>query len=253
MKKINLVLLFLFVLPSFLLYSQVVINEVQASNYNVIFDEFGDNDDWFELYNSGNTEIDVAGYVLRDNVDTWAIPLGNSLTKIPAGGYLLFWADDETGEGPFHTNFKLSASNGESLSLYMPDSVTKVDSVKFPPMADNFVYARCPDSQNGWILSLSSTPKAKNTCTITSVRNEKQQNQFIYPTITTGSVNIINPSRFKGEFSVSVYNILGRRIFFKDAVASFKLNLDLLQYGKGIYFININAGYQNITEKILVK
>jgi len=31
-------------------------------------------------------------------------------TLIPAGGFLIIWADDETSEGTLHASFKLSAS-----------------------------------------------------------------------------------------------------------------------------------------------
>ena len=50
---------------------------------------------------------DLEGMYLSDNL--------NNLTKfriaaslnVPAGGFLLFWADDETEQGPNHTSFKL--------------------------------------------------------------------------------------------------------------------------------------------------
>jgi len=47
----------------------------------------------------------------------WQIPATNAaLTTIPAGGYLIFWADDEIAQGANHLNFKLSGG-GESVVL----------------------------------------------------------------------------------------------------------------------------------------
>ena len=62
----------------------------------------------------GDTSVDMAGMYLTDdltNPTKFHIPTGySSQTTIPARGYLVFWADDETTQGPLHTNFKLSAA-----------------------------------------------------------------------------------------------------------------------------------------------
>ena len=44
------------------------------------------------------------------NPTKWRIPSGySSQTTMPAGGFVVFWADEEPAEGPLHANFKLSA------------------------------------------------------------------------------------------------------------------------------------------------
>ena len=48
--------------------AQVVINEVQSSNVNTILDEFGENDDWIELYNTSAVPEDLTGFMLSDNL-----------------------------------------------------------------------------------------------------------------------------------------------------------------------------------------
>jgi len=63
--KISLVLLCLFFNE---LTAQVVINEVQTSNLNTLLDEFGEYDDWIELYNTSSTPVDLTGYMLSDNL-----------------------------------------------------------------------------------------------------------------------------------------------------------------------------------------
>ncbi|MBN1952083.1 MAG: lamin tail domain-containing protein, partial [Bacteroidales bacterium] len=46
--------------------AMLVINEFMAQNYTSVTDPQGDNDDWIEIYNAGDTEIDVAGMYLTD-------------------------------------------------------------------------------------------------------------------------------------------------------------------------------------------
>ena len=71
--------------------SQIVINEYSCSNVNTIQDNFNNYEDWIELYNKGNSTVNLAGYYLSDDASTplkWAIPSGS----IPAQGYLLVFA-----------------------------------------------------------------------------------------------------------------------------------------------------------------
>ncbi|MDP8228994.1 MAG: CotH kinase family protein [Candidatus Electryoneaceae bacterium] len=115
---------------------QVLINEFLASNVSVNADilDFDDYSDWLEIYNRQDSEIDLSGYFLTDDLNNplkWKIPAG---TTIEPHGYLLFWADgydDYPGtvhtrlSWPFdgyitqryHTNFKLS-SLGEQIGLF---------------------------------------------------------------------------------------------------------------------------------------
>ena len=116
--------------------SMLFINEFMASNSSAsgIHDSQGDYDDWIEIYNLGDTSVDMAGMYLTDdlaNQTKFHIPTGySSQTTIAAGGFLVFWADDETIEGPLHTNFKLSGS-GEQIGLFDTDGVTQIDTIVF--------------------------------------------------------------------------------------------------------------------------
>ena len=87
-----------------------------SSNASVIADPAdGRFDDWFELYNSGATAVDLSGYSLSDDATD------PSMFRIPAGytisshGFLLVWADGEVVENnptrtDLHASFKLSKS-----------------------------------------------------------------------------------------------------------------------------------------------
>ena len=133
--------------------SMLFINEFMASNSSAsgIYDSQGDYDDWIEIYNLGDTSVNMAGMYLTDdlaNPTKWQIPSGySSQTTIPAGGFLVFWADDEITEGPaIHTNFKLSGS-GEQIGLFDTDGITEIDAVVFGEQTTNISYGRYPSSR----------------------------------------------------------------------------------------------------------
>ena len=132
-------------------FSQVIINEIQSSNSSTIEDDFGEYEDWIEIYNPTNSIVDIGGLVLKDNVDVRMIPVGDPSTKLSSKGYFLLWADDEEFQGNLHTNFKISAANGEFLGLFESDSVTEIESVNIPPLTANQSYGKCNNSDN-WIV-----------------------------------------------------------------------------------------------------
>ncbi len=145
--------------------AQLYINEVIPSNDNIIGDNYGEYDDVIEIYNAGNTSVNLAGYYLSDDSGSpllWQIPSTNStLTTVPAGGYLIFWADNETAQGANHLNFKLS-SGGESIRLTKPDGVTTVDNLSFPAVGEDEGYGRLPDGSATFSQLSPASPAATN-------------------------------------------------------------------------------------------
>ncbi|MDE0043620.1 MAG: CotH kinase family protein, partial [Candidatus Poribacteria bacterium] len=97
--------------------SDVIINELMASNTNSIMDAQGEHDDWIELFNTSEQPINLAGMYLSDdqaNPRKWQFP---KQTTIAPKGYLIVWADSEDeSRAELHTNFNLSKS-GETLIL----------------------------------------------------------------------------------------------------------------------------------------
>lgn len=81
---------------------KVLINEIKST---------GDGADAIELFNSGSTDVDLSGYVLKDDNDTRNLPLPAG-TVIKAGGYLVF----EEGNG-----FSFGLGNGDAARLFTPD------------------------------------------------------------------------------------------------------------------------------------
>ncbi len=90
------------------------INEWMSDNTHTLADPAnGQFEPWFELYNAGAASVNLAGYYLTSsptNLFQFQIPSGYSL---PAGGFLLVWADGLTAQNSgsdLHVNFSLVPS-----------------------------------------------------------------------------------------------------------------------------------------------
>jgi len=143
----------------------LVINEFMASNNTTVQDPQDQHEDWIEIYNFGPDAIDIGGMYMTDNLSDptkWWIPGDNpALTTIPAGGYLLIWADNDTSDAGLHANFKLDAA-GEELGLFGIDGVTQIDSVTFGEQTGDISFGRFPDAVDYWQAFGSPSPGAQN-------------------------------------------------------------------------------------------
>lgn len=163
---------------NYYLSAQLYINEVIPTNDAVLADNYDEYDDIIEIYNAGGSAVNLAGYYLSDDTGDptqWQIPATNAaLTTVPAGGYLIFWADDETSQGANHSNFKLGG-NGESAVLTAPDGVTTIDAISFPAIITDYGYGRLPDGGATLSELIPASPAATN---------DNSQPQVIAPVIT---------------------------------------------------------------------
>ncbi len=122
--------------------AQLIINEIAPAG-TTLADEEGVFEDWVELYNAGESTVDLTGYYVSDDVEEprkWQLPAG--LQVLPKG-YLLLWADDDRSQGPAHLNFSLKKS-GESFLLTDP-SGSLVTRVTFPAIPFRASYAHRAD------------------------------------------------------------------------------------------------------------
>ncbi|MHC4659487.1 MAG: lamin tail domain-containing protein, partial [Planctomycetota bacterium] len=144
----------------------LVINEFMASNAAAIEDPNEPNDfpDWFELYNASPIPLELGGMYLTDDLGDpmkWEIPAGVS---IDAWGFLVFWADGDADkdQGPTHTNFQLSASEGEEIGLFDTDGSTLIDSFSFDPQTTDISYGLYPDASDNQRFFATPTPGWEN-------------------------------------------------------------------------------------------
>ena len=95
---------------------KLIINEVMLVNNSTIADKDGKFNDYIELYNGNDYDVNLYGYYLTDNMkDTkkWIFPD----VTIKAKEYMVIYASGkDLKEDELHTNFKLD-SKGETIAL----------------------------------------------------------------------------------------------------------------------------------------
>tara|TARA_Y100000310_G_scaffold345540_1_gene466253 strand:+ start:8471 stop:11203 length:2733 start_codon:yes stop_codon:yes gene_type:complete len=146
----------------------VRINEFLAKNDNVNQDENGNFSDWVELYNYGESDVDIGGMSMTDDYTTptqYTIPSG---TTIPAGEFLLVWCDGSeedpvTSPDVLHAGFKLSAG-GDAVGLFYDNGgiTVAVDSLTFDAQTADVSYGRYPDAADNWQTFSLPTPGSTN-------------------------------------------------------------------------------------------
>jgi hypothetical protein len=147
-------------------------------------DEAGQLEDWVEIYNPGPQSVDLAGYYFTDTFDDpmrWRVPTGiPEFTVVPAGGFKLFWADDDASQGWNHMTFRFSAG-GEHLAFRSPDGFTVVDSLFLPALAPDVSFGRLTDGGVPWVQFLATTPEASNNGSAVGVGETPADSMFNSP------------------------------------------------------------------------
>ena len=156
--RVKLLQLLLMVVLAGASYGQVVISEFMAKNDKTIADGDGNYSDWIELYNLGDTAVDLTGWYLSDDTNTltkWVFPS----KSIAAGEFLVVFASGQATAGYtdslgyLHTTFKLSG-DGEDVVLTQPDGVTVADAFYNYPVQDNDVsYGLDQDSGTSYLIA----------------------------------------------------------------------------------------------------
>ncbi len=209
------------------------INEVMASNTAHVTDEYFEHDDWIELYNPHNVEVDVSGYFVSDDAQLktkYCLRTAGKQTVIKPHGFLLVWADDDVEQGSLHANFKLNKA-GSSLFLVLPDGNGLVDSVTFGGQTENHSFGRKEDGNATWTEFDEPTPNASNHL----------------PEIPEPEAFIVYPNPAGGELfftrteDVVVFDLLGKQLISAQHVKQ----LNIMDLATGIYFIRTSTG-QNV-------
>jgi hypothetical protein len=140
--------------------ADVLINEMlanPATDWNGNGEVSGMDDEFVELYNSGNQSVDLSGYVLRDAVfrstpGEYTIPSG---TALGPGEFLVIFVSKS---GVFQGN------DGDAISLY-DASGNLIDEKEYDSTTEDVSFVRVPDGGE-WTNSSTPTPGEPNQQTV---------------------------------------------------------------------------------------
>ena len=210
------------------LVGQVRINEIMADNLTIVEDNYGENDDWIEFYNTTSTPKDLSGLYLSDDpllLNQWQIPSG---TYIEPYGYLIFWTDKDADQSGLHTNFKLSSA-GESV--FISNGITIFDQVDFGLQTSDISYASCPD---GGIFDFAvPTFNASNNCSAGINEDDLPLLVNLFPIPTNGDLFLESREEL---LNVKVVDLSGR-VLFEGATNEGKLTIPSSLWNAGSYHV----------------
>ncbi|MGY8989809.1 MAG: CotH kinase family protein, partial [Flavobacteriales bacterium] len=144
--------------------AQLLINEYSASNYDSYQDNYGDYEDWVEIYNSTANPIDINGYFLTDkvsNLTKWQVPAS---FIIPANDVRVIFCSgrDEVSGGFAHTNFKITQTKGNEVFMLSDASQILLDSISVLPNIKSHSRGRETNGSSNWSVFDNATPTSAN-------------------------------------------------------------------------------------------
>ncbi|MBI3235685.1 MAG: lamin tail domain-containing protein [Bacteroidetes bacterium] len=141
--------------------AQIVLNEMQSSNWGII-SASGELEDWIEIKNKTGNAVTLSKFYLstdRRNLKMWRFPAN---TTIAANSLAIVFASGKNGiiASKMHTNFKLSYNNS---TVYLSDSNGNlIDEHLASGITSKTSWARVPDGSNNWCILGTPTPGATN-------------------------------------------------------------------------------------------
>jgi hypothetical protein len=211
----------------------VVINEILTSN-SVQEDEYGESNDWIELFNTSGNVIDLSGAHLSDTVADpfrWTFRQG---TLIGPGEYLMVWADDDEEQWFHHTNFNLN-SIGETL--FLSDTAGNVmDEIVFPLQAQDISYGRYPNGFGEWTY-METTFGAENNTPL-SVSNLYSADATIMAWPNPATSILFLRSEVSPLLSMAIFDLSGKQVG-SQSMNTLQGEIDLSHYPAGLYILSV--------------
>ena len=241
------------------------INEFLASNVATNQDEYGEFDDWVEIYNAGSETLYVGGMHLSDELafpTQWVFPD----TLIEPNGFLLVWCDNDLTQGSMHANFKLGAG-GEQIGLFetTANGAVPVDTLTFGVQSADISMGRQTDGGEPWVFFSVPTPGSTNEVTVVDpdyapipLRLYLAQSA---PNPSAGTVLIPFGLPKRAPVRCEIYDVGGRRlrrlIDTTLPAGHHRLSWDGhddagRQLPSGVYFYRLHSGKLAVSRKLIL-
>lgn len=247
----------------------IVVNEIMYDPSND-----ADSEDWIELYNAGENEVDLSGWYIIDEDtthDNFYIPTG---TVLDTNEYLIISRDTAAFKSIYPNtdnlligNIEFGFGGNDEINLYTPegkilDLVNYDNNNPWPEGADETGYSielKNPKLDNNvgqnWEVSLplGGTPFEKNSSydSLTTVYNAEINSELISYELTPElKLNISSNSKIN---RLIVSDINGRIVKTKDITSLLrKTYLDLSDLNSGFYLIRVRTKEGSSTIKLLL-
>lgn len=224
---------------------EVVINEFLASNKGINYDNEGKYEDWIELYNNTDKDINLFGHYISDSKANLTKYTFKENSIITAKGFLTLWADEDSSTATAqHCNFKLSGS-GEAIYLTNSNQ-TIVDSIIFGAQTSDVSMGRCVDGIGKFYSLIIPTYNKANFCSTVGIEDETTISSKIYPNPANNVLNISNSSN--NLSTVNIYNVIGNLIY-SNSFNNSNISIDTSNWNNGVYILKMN----NSTSKIIIQ
>ncbi len=233
--------------PGNLLPGSVSINEFMAINNSYETNEFGEFEDWIELKNLTNEEVNLSGAYVSDNrniTTKFTLPAG---TILPPHAYLVIFCDEETSSSSYlHAPFKLSGE-GDDLTLLNLNG-EMIDSVQFGTQYGDVSMGRCPDGTGSFSFMYQPSFLSAN-CEI-GITEEQSNNLITYPNPGEGllTIQVYEP----GNTMVELFNSAGqlvRKQFSNESL----IQLDFTNQPSGIFLCKVTTNQRHTKSVKIIK
>lgn len=224
------------------------INEFMASNNQTIADEYGEYDDWIEIYNPNSFAVDLAGYYLSDDLNLltkYQIPESSDEAIIAPFGFLLVWADNSNFQGDLHTNFALSAS-GEDIVLTAPDGTSIVNAYSYEAQTADISEGRSTDGAPEWIFFDVPTPNASNGGV--GVDERLAAAAHPYPNPFTDRLSVLAEQSFE---AVELWSASGQLLIRQSITGTGLQSIDTSGLPAGMYLLRLTGGMHVQTQRVV--
>ena len=230
------------------------INELMAKNDGAVTDNAGEYDDWLEVYNANDFQVDLGGlYLLRRNpdADPWMIPLYDAdSTSAGPGGFKLFWADRDPEQGILHAGFNLPASGGSlAIASVMNREYHVIDEISYGSQQPDAAFGRYPDGAD--MLSILHLSPGSSNRLITSVDvRDETPNFLVYPNPARNFLVIeYEPAK---ESSGCLQNMNGQTVSEIRLDPGGSTTIDVSHLPPGIYLLRL-TGYPSFSAKVVIR
>jgi hypothetical protein len=223
------------------LYSGIIVNEYSVSNLSTVADNYGYFEDWIELFNDGNSTINISGYFLSDDPEEpmkWAFPAG---TTVSANDHLVVWVSGRnTSSGnSHHTNYRLSQTKDDPEYIVLSNPLGEIiEQYQLEITQKGHSRGRTTDGSIEWGIFIQPTPNNSNgssnsyerytpkpvmsyeagfyeSAIAVEITTDEPNSQIRYT--TDGSEPTASSAVYSGPVSVNNTTIINARVFSYDS------------------------------------